>query len=452
MKSLRGFGAGVCLALVLAGCSTEPDTNDKPGVYSPLIINISSDKVPAVRGVTNQLTLLVTNVNNLPLTYHWSAAQGTLLDSTAATVNWNAPDSIGTYDVTASIEAVDTAPDPDAHFFQTKTFHIFVDNEFIRWTNTPEVQFDPAPVPSPTGGIVFAQYSNISNGQADIWYIPAVGLSPEQKTSGFFTANSPTMKADGSVLAFAARATDVDSQHVYAAAAAGATPDPAVSQQLTSITTQSHLFGNPRFSRTHGWLMYNSDSGQATAFVPRVLYRDIPVVPPAVLPAPERAIADQSLASRTFWMPNWGPDVDADGLPDSIVTMSFRFFRATNQVSNGFYKFGVNPPASSAVQWLADSSATDPDWSADGQYVVFADAAVKNGERDIWIIRADTNVRSSAVRITGGPADDSHPRFSDDGNTIYFVSNRASDYGLNGVYPTERRGYNIWSVTRFDRP
>lgn len=448
MKSLRGFGAGVCLALVLAGCSSDSKENNNPGVYSPLIVGISSDKEPAVRGVTNQLTVLVTNVNNLPITYHWSAAAGTLQDSTSATVDWVAPDSVGTYDVTASITAVDG----DTHFFKTTTFHIFVDNEYVRWTNSPEVQFDPAPVSSPTGGIVFAQYSNISNGQADIWYIAQAGLSPEQKTSGFFTANSPTMKADGSVLAFAARATDADSQHVYAAAAAGANPDPAVSQQLTSISTQSHLFGNPRFSRTHGWLLYNSDSGQATAFVPRVLYRDIPVVPPAVLPAPQRAIADASLASRTFWLPNWGPDVDADGLPDSIVTMSFRFFRATNQVSNGFYKFGTNPPSLAAIQWLPDSSATDPDWSSDGQYVVFADAAVKGGERDIWIIRADTNLRSNAIRVTTGPADDSHPRFSDDGNTIYFVSNRANQYGLNGIFPTERRGYNIWSITRFDRP
>jgi len=84
MKSLRGFGAGVCLALVLAGCSSEPGTNDKPGNYSPLIIGISADHEPAIRGVTNQLTVLVTNVNGLPLTYHWSAAQGTLLDSTSA--------------------------------------------------------------------------------------------------------------------------------------------------------------------------------------------------------------------------------------------------------------------------------------------------------------------------------------------------------------------------------
>jgi Tol biopolymer transport system component len=54
--------------------------------------------------------------------------------------------------------------------------------------------------------------------------------------------------------------------------------------------------------------------------------------------------------------------------------------------------------------------------------------------------------------VTSGPADDSHPRFSADGNSIVFVSNRADRYGLNGIYSTERRGYNIWSVQRFDRP
>lgn len=444
MRYLRGFGAGVCLALALAGCSKEPTENNDPGVYSPLIVGISADHEPAIRGVTNELTVLVTNVNGLPITYHWSAAGGTLLDSTSATVGWVAPDSLGTYAVTASIEAVDGG----THFFKTTTFQIVVDNEYARWTTSPEIQFDPAPVPS--GGLVFAQFSNIANGQSDIYYIPAAGLAPEQRTTGFFTANSPTMKADGSVLAFAARATDADSQKVWVAPAAGG--DASTSGTVTNLSTISKLFANPRFARTGGWLMYNSDSGQFTPTVPRVLFRDIPGVPPIILPAPERVIADVSLASRTFWMPNWGPDVDVDGLPDSIVTMAFRFFRANNQIPNGFYKFATRPEATSAAQWLPDSSASDPDWSPDGQYIVFADPNVKNGERDIWIIRSDTNLRSAAIRVTSGPADDSHPRFSSDGSTIYFVSNRANNYGLNGIYATERRGYNIWSVTRFDRP
>lgn len=446
MKYLRGFGAGVCLALVLAGCSKEPTENHDSGVYSPLIVGISADHEPAIRGLTNELTVLITNVNSYPITYHWSAAQGTLLDSTSATVGWVAPDSLGTYAVTASIEAVDAST--NSHFFKTTTFQIVVDNEYVRWTTTPEIQFDPAPVV--TGGLVFAQFSDIVNGRADIYYIPGAGLAPEQRTTGFFTANSPTMKADGSVLAFAARATNVDSQQVWIAPAAGS--DLSTSGTVTTLANVSKIFGNPRFARTGGWLMYNSDSGQQTSTVPRPLFRDIPGVPPIVLPAPERVVADQSLQSRTFWLPNWGPDVDADGLPDSVVTVAFRFFRGSNQVANGFYKFATRPENSSASQWLADSSASEPDWSPDGQHIVFADPNIKGGERDIWIIRSDTNLRSAAIRVTSGPADDSHPRFSSDGTTIYFVSNRANNYGLNGLYTTERRGYNLWGVTRFDRP
>ena len=450
MKWMRGFGAGVCLALALSGCSNTPTDEglDKPGVYSPLIVGISADHEPAIRGQQNALTVLISNINGYPITYHWRAARGTLLDSTTATVNWIPPDTLGTYPVTVSIESHDTVTNTGATFFKTQTFQIVVDNEYVRWTSSPEIQFDPAPVGS--GGLVFAQFSNVSSGIADIYYIPGAGLAPEQRTSGFYTANSPTMKSDGSVLAFAARATSADSQQVYISP--GASADASMSGSLTRVTVNSRLFANPRFSRSAGWLMYNSDSGLQTSTVPRILYRDIPTVPPTVLPAPQRVIADLSLASRAFWMPNWGPDVTGDGLPDSVVTVAFRFFRQLNQVANGFYKFATAPPATSAAQWLADSSAAEPDWSPDGQYIVFSDPNTKGGERDIWIIRSGTNQRSAAIRVTSGPADDSHPRFSDDGNTIYFVSNRANNYGLNGVYNTERRGYNIWAVTRFDRP
>jgi Tol biopolymer transport system component len=448
MKWMRGIGAGLCLALALSGCSNTPGKVDEPGVYSPLIVGISVDHEPAIRSLTNELTALISNVNGYPITYHWRAGAGTLLDSTSATVNWVAPDSIGTYPVTVSIESHDTITNSGAQFFKTMTFQILVDNEYVRWTTSPEIQYDPAPVAS--GGLVYAQFRNVATGEADIYYLPGAGLGSEQKTQGFFTANSPTMRSDGLVLAFAARATAADSQQVWISPGAGA--DPTTAGVLTRVTTISKIFANPRFTHTGNWLMYNSDSGNASAFNPRVLFRDIPAVPPTVLPAPERVFADLSLSGRTFWTPNWGPDVTGDGLPDSIVTVSFRFFHANGEIPSGFYKAATRPPATSVSQWLADSSAAEPDWSADGKYIVFSDPNTKGGERDIWIIRADTNQRSAAIRVTHGPADDSHPRFSPDGNTIYFVSNRVNNYGLNGIYGTERRGTNLWSVTRFDRP
>jgi hypothetical protein len=151
-------------------------------------------------------------------------------------------------------------------------------------------------------------------------------------------------------------------------------------------------------------------------------------------------------------MPAWGPDVDGNGLPDSIVCVGYRFFRATNQQARGLFKFPTAPEQSVAVQWLPDSSAAEADWSPDGQHIVYAKPNVLTGDRDIWIINAGSSDPSTAVRVTSGPADDSHPRFSDDGASIFFVSNRADNYGLNGIFNTERRGTNIWSVSRFDTP
>ena len=56
------------------------------------------------------------------------------------------------------------------------------------------------------------------------------------------------------------------------------------------------------------------------------------------------------------------------------------------------------------------------------------------------------------MRVTTGPADEFHPRFSSDGSKIFFLSNRTDAYGADGVFDTERRGVNIWSVSRFDLP
>ena len=94
----------------------------------------------------------------------------------------------------------------------------------------------------------------------------------------------------------------------------------------------------------------------------------------------------------------------------------------------------------------------DPDWSPDGAFVVFARKNIGTGDRDIWIISSAATDVSQAIRVTFGPADDSHPRFNDDGTEIFFISNRVDHYGLNGIYGTERRGTDVWSVTHFDKP
>jgi hypothetical protein len=469
MKWMR-FWAGACLVLIASGCSDDDGgTIENEGVYSPLIVGIAADNEPAVRGAENELTVLVTNVNQYPLTYHWSAAAGTLLDSTAATVTWVAPETPGTYPVTVSIQAAD---DDGTPFFKSATFQIFVDNEYERWTTSQEIQFDPAPVSAMAGGgVIFAQYRSVVTGEAEVYHVPAPGMAPEKKsgdgdlyylqagtnalrkTRGFLKLSGPYMREDGQQIAFAAKA-EGDSQLIWVipGAGIGATdslnPLPRPYGPFTVPVPTHRNQANARYAHQGDWLLYNSDSATTGASVSRPWFRDsenLFLVPPI------RVIGDVSLLGRSFWMPNWGPDIDSDGLPDSVVCVAFIDFGGGSTIPSGLYKLPSQPPQTSASQWLNDPDAAEPDWSPDGQHIVFADKN-PSGERDIWIIRSDTNNRDNAIRVTSGPADDGHPRFSADGNTIYFVSNRADRYGLNGIFNTERRGYNIWSVRRFDRP
>lgn len=443
MTSLRGLGAGLCLLLILTGCSEEESGEIKDGgVYSPIIAGIDANNEPAIRGEENQFTVLVTNVNGYPLTYHWSAAAGILTDSTGATASWTAQDplgnplAIGIYPLTVSIQT------QDPPFFQSTTFQIYTDNEFVRWTNSPEVQFDPAPIPS--GGVLFAQITSNTTGAADVYSTTNPALSPVQLVTGFSTLASPTMRSDEQQISFAAKRLSSDvTPTIWLLPAAGGDTSNAVPAALPG--TGPNRLANPRYARIGNWLLYNSDS--TSPQVPRLWFRDAF----NLSAQPQRVIVNGAfLGGSAFWMPAWGPDTDGNGLPDSVVCIGYRFFGNTNQESRGLFKLPTTPEQNSAPQWLADSSATEVDWSANG-YIAYAKRNPA-GDRDIWIINAASMDPSSALRVTFGPADDSHPRFSNDGSLIYFVSNRVDNYGLNGIYNTERRGTNIWSVARFDLP
>ena len=438
MKWMRGLWAGACLLLVLSGCAKQPTGSIKDaGVYSPLSTGISADHEPAVRGVANQFTAIVTNVSGLPITYHWSAGAGTFTDSTGATAVWNAPDTVGTYPVTVSIVS--------DGYFKTTTFQIFVDNEYTRWTRTPDVQFDPAPIQ--LGGVVFAQFRNIATGAADIYSLSAPGLSPVQLTQNFATTTSPTMQADGLQIAFAGRRAASDSVSIWFLPGTGGDPSMALFPAVAWAPDQLTL-SSPRFSRTARWLLYNSDS--TSPFNQKPWFRNMDLIftnTPA-----GRVLAQDVENVSTFLMPAWGPDTDGNGLPDSVVCPGYNFFGGTNQQPLGLFKFPTTPEQAAAVQWLPDSTAGDVDWSADGSHIIFTKRNPVSGDRDIWIINAGSNDPSTERRVTFGPADDSRPRFSPDGTAIFFISNRVDHYGLNGIYNTERRGTNIWTVTRFDRP
>jgi Tol biopolymer transport system component len=439
MRFSRGIWVGATLLLALAGCSDDSPDVKGGGSYSPIITGISSSTEPAARGIPNQLTAQITNVNNLPLTYRWRVAAGTLADSTAAVATWTPPDSIGTWDVTLTVEATDPS---GAHFSKTTVVHMAVDNQFTRWTRSDALQFDPAPIPG-GGGILYSQIQSTSTGASDIYRVDTPLGGSLKLTEGFHSATSPSARGDLLQFVFAGKEDPEDvGNTIWLLPWAGGTPSSATPLD-TARATQPTL-ESPRFAPQGTRVLFTSDS--VAANFPKLRYRDAaaPGIPAVDI------IEPSTFFLELYRNGNWGPDVNSDGFPDSVVAMWFNEFNFPPE--RGLVRLGTQGNATDEHVWLVGSGAEEPDWSPDGNHIVFARKNTGTNERDIWIINRAASDFSAAVRVTSGPADESHPRFAQDGSSIFFVSNRVDRYGLNGVYGTERRGTNIWSVARFDRP
>lgn len=447
MNRIRALVAGLSVLLALSGCSEDSKVVNAVGSYAPVIYGISMDREPAVRGENNELTVVVTNVNGVPLAYHWKAASGVLVDSTAQTVTWTAPDTIGTFNIYVSIAGTDTNGVP---YFREKTFPIYVDNEFTRWTSGEEVKQDVAPqltqAVGPGKPLVYAEVENVNTGQSRVLSLDAPMGTPVPLTDPFFAATGPSISADGNWLAFSGRTLSTKpGNSIYTIPATGAGPDTTSALPVALYhkdTNPVTILANPRFARTGTMLAYNSDSTSSP--YPSLFLRD----------GINLNIGPSRLAFdffQAYWLPAWGP-------ADTILCQVIQNFGQTGATQLGVYRVSAIPTIPAPPSFFPqpgtlwqDIQGVECDWSPDGRYVAYA---LKNasGDRDIWINRYDATGAGSAVRVTNGPADDGHPRFSHDGSTIYFLSNRADRYGMNGLFGTERRGYNIWSVKAFDLP
>jgi hypothetical protein len=433
--------------VALAGCSKKSDVIKDKGSFAPIITGLSNTTgEPAVRGIPNTLEALITNVNGLALNIHWSASAGVLSDSTGPDAVWTPPDTIGTYDVTISLTANDGTND----YFKSTTFRLYVDNEYERWTRGDGIQYDPAPTPG--GGVLYAEFRNNLTGEGDVYRVAAPGGMPERLTQDFYSVASPTPRGDEAQIAFAGRRRSSDSTSIWLMPWAGG--DTLAALKLTQANTQFQRYlSSPRFAWNGGFLMYASDSN-LVGLPPKLFYRDV------VNPAPPiRLVSNSNVAAIVFnsYHPaNWGPGGSGSAPPDSFIGQSYYLFGFVGQEARGAFKFKtpgfLDPPPTTDQVWVPDTTIAEPDWSSDGQYIVFSRRAPGAMDRDIWIIPTDATSFSQAAQVTRGPADDAHPRFSKDGQTILFTSNRQDRYGLNGVFATERRGTNVWGVRRFDRP
>ncbi len=439
MNLNRGLWVGIAVLLILTGCSNKDKTLNVEGAYTPVIENLASDHEPPVRGIVNELTAVMQNPRGYPLTFHWSAGAGALNDSTAQAVHWVAPDSIGIYPVTVSVQAHDDLNNVD--FFQTRTFQVYVDNEFERWTHSNALQLDVEPPVA--GRIYYTEIRNTSTRESDIWSLASPLGTPMQVTHDFFQATEPTVRSDGAQVAFTGRALSTDSSSIWLVPADGGSPTTGSIASLFDRNTNRFL-GSPRFARDGTLLAYDTDSLVRSA-APKPWVRDV-----GNFATPPVELFSNPGNSVTYTGISW------KGSGDSVLVEGIFFKGASAEAPRGFFKLAATgtPPLNPSPPpvWILIPTASEPDWSPDGQHVVFTRRVASRTDRDLWIIRSDATDPSEAKRVTSGPSDDFHPRFSSDGSKIFFISNRADGYGTNGTYETERRGTNIWNVGRFDRP
>jgi Tol biopolymer transport system component len=133
--------------------------------------------------------------------------------------------------------------------------------------------------------------------------------------------------------------------------------------------------------------------------------------------------------------PDWSPD------GNNIVFVS-------DQNSPGLTKVFTMSPDGTEVTQLDQraGSSYSPRWSRDGEYIVFVND--EGGDGDLYIMEADGENVFLLTPDDGG-AEDRSPVFSPDDNWIGFVSNR--DGATFQTYLVDRRGNTPIRVTNTDR-
>lgn len=89
---------------------------------------------------------------------------------------------------------------------------------------------------------------------------------------------------------------------------------------------------------------------------------------------------------------------------------------------------------------LAFAFVSDPQLSPDGRQVAYVHTTFDkqdNGYRSqIWVAAADPGSGEAPRPFTRGPKKDTHPRWSPDGRTLAFLSNREGESSQIWVLPT----------------
>ncbi|RPJ01551.1 MAG: hypothetical protein EHM39_03135 [Chloroflexi bacterium] len=188
----------------------------------------------------------------------------------------------------------------------------------------------------------------------------------------------------------------------------------------------------PAWSPDGGWIAFVAQIGGSTSVD---LYR-VSVASPGSADALQHLTADSAVESWPAWSPDSqqivfvsdGSQAGLDGTTELLL-----YHAADGQITN----LTTNGAA------LSESA---PDWSPDGQRIVFDALETGGSQRDIYWM----TVGGTPEKLIESDADDVQPRFSPEGRYIVFSSDRSGNWDVYVYEIATRTFYQVTSSTGID--
>ncbi len=290
------------------------------------------------------------------------------------------------------------------------------------WTPVPSVTpipeipstVFPAPPAGLPGEIIMrsGQVPGDPNNQP-IVLIKADGSAQRTVTQGTTRGHTPVLSPDSSQYAFIMYAPGTREQLLVLDSIQG-TDQRAASKYWTGIPTLQNQEA-PAWSPDGQWITFAARGlGAPTEDLFRLSLAD----PNGNVDALERLTTDDAAESWPAYSPDGGRIVYAADLakldfnaPVELRVYTLASGKITNLTSNG-----------------ADLIEAAPDWSPDGQYIVFQAHTADSQQNDIYRIAASGF--GGTEKIIESDANDIQPRFSPDGRYVVFSSDRTGNWDV----------------------